>query len=135
MKGKTSRIRGVRRLRSTKEPQLVVRLPARMRTWGKRGYGPLEDRVVVLGRLGVDDVLCGIDEVSEERQLFREPPAIGRLVDPLERLGEERLEARRDSIICVGRGAPLKLVAAGVAVDYARSPFARRSMARFPVDM
>ena len=84
----------------------MVRLPARMRTWGKRGYGPLEDRVVVLGCLEVDDVLCGIDEVSEERQLFREPPAVGRLVDPLERLGEERLEARRDSIICVGRGAP-----------------------------
>ena len=69
----------------------MVRLPARMRTWGKRGYGPLEDRVVVLGCLEVDDVLCGIDEVSEERQLFREPPAVGRLVDPLERLGEERL--------------------------------------------
>ena len=93
MKGKTSRIRGVRRLRSTKEPQLVVRLPARMRTWGKRGHGPLEDRVVVLGRFEVDDVLCGIDEVSEERQLFREPPAVGRLVDPLERLREERLRS------------------------------------------
>ena len=26
----------------------MVRLPARMRTWGKRGYGLLEDRVVVL---------------------------------------------------------------------------------------
>ena len=45
----------------------MVRLPARMRTWGKRGYGPLEDRVVVLGCLEVDDVLCGIDEVSEKR--------------------------------------------------------------------
>ena len=99
MKGKTSRIRGVRRLRSTKEPQLVVRLPARMRTWGKRGYGPLEDRVVVLGCLEVDDVLCGIDEVSEERQLFREPPAVGRLVDPRKCFGEERLETRRDSLV------------------------------------
>ena len=27
----------------------MVRLPARMRTWGKRGHGLLEDRVVVLG--------------------------------------------------------------------------------------
>ena len=97
MKGKTSRIRGVRRLRSTKEPQLVVRLPARMRTGRKGGHGPLEDRVIVLGRFEVDDVLRGIDKVTEERQLFRESPAIGRLVDPLERLGEERIEARRDS--------------------------------------
>ena len=57
MKRKTSRIRGVRRLRSTKEPQLVVRLPARVRTGSKGGHGLLEDRVVVLGSLEVDDVL------------------------------------------------------------------------------
>ena len=71
----------------------MVRLPARMRTGLKHGHCPLEDRVVVLGRLEVNDVLCGIDEVSEQRQLFREPPAVGRLVDPLERFGEERLSA------------------------------------------
>ena len=71
----------------------MVRLPARMRTGLKHGHGPLEDRVVVLGRFEVDDVLCGIDEVTEQRQLFREPPAVGRLVDPLERLREERLRS------------------------------------------
>ena len=38
----------------------MVRLPARMRTGRKGGHGPLEDRVVVLGRLEVDDVLRGI---------------------------------------------------------------------------
>ena len=80
----------------------MVRLPARMRTGLKHGHGPLEDRVVVLGRLEVDDVPRGIDKVTEQRQLFREPPAIGRLVDPLERFGEERIETRRDSIICAG---------------------------------
>ena len=63
MKGKTSRIRGVRRLRSTKEPQLVVRLPARVRTGLKHGHGPLEDRIIVLGRLEVDDIPRGIDKV------------------------------------------------------------------------
>ena len=60
LKGKhvaTSLFRGVRRLRSTKEPQLVVCLPARMRTGLKRGYGLLEDWVIVLGRLEVDDVV------------------------------------------------------------------------------
>ena len=67
----------------------MVRLPARMRTGRKGGHGLLEDRVIVLGRLEVDDVPRGIDEVTEQRQLFREPPAVGRLVDPLERLGEE----------------------------------------------
>ena len=92
MKGKTSRIRGVRRLRSTKEPQLVVRLPARVRTGLKHGHGPLEDRIIVLGRLEVDDIPRGIDEVTEQRQLFREPPAVGRLVDPRKCFGEERLE-------------------------------------------
>ena len=58
LKGKhvaTSLFLGVRRLRSTKEPQLVVRLPARMRTGLKHGHGPLEDRVVVLGRFEVDE--------------------------------------------------------------------------------
>ena len=49
----------------------MVRLPARVRTGLKHGHGPLEDRVVVLGRFEVDDVLCGIDEVTEQRQLFR----------------------------------------------------------------
>ena len=77
----------------------MVRLPARMRTGLKHGHGPLEDRVIVLGRLEVDDVLRGIDEVTEQWQLFREPPAVGCLVDPLERLGEERLETRRDSLV------------------------------------
>ena len=71
----------------------MVRLPARMRTGRKGGHGLLEDRVIVHGRFEVNDVLCGIDEVSEERQLFREPPAVGRLVDPLERLREERLRS------------------------------------------
>ena len=96
----------------------MVRLPARVRTGLKHGHGPLEDRVIVLGRLEVDDVLRGIDEVTEQRQLFREPPAVGRLVDPLERFGEERLETRRDGLVGAGRGASLELVAAGVAVDY-----------------
>ena len=57
----------------------MVRLPARMRTGLKHGHGPLEDRVVVLGRLEVDDIPRGIDKVTEQRQLFREPPAVGRL--------------------------------------------------------
>ena len=96
----------------------MMRLPARMRTRLKHGHGPLEDRVVVLGSLEVDDVLRGIDEVTEQWQRFREPPAIGRLVDPLERFGEERIETRRDSLVGAGRGASLELVAAGVAVDY-----------------
>ena len=63
LKGKhvaTPLIRGVRRLRSAKEPQLMVRLPARMRTGLKHGHGPLEDRVVVLGRFEVNDVPRGI---------------------------------------------------------------------------
>ena len=66
LKGKhvaTSLFRGVRRVRSTKEPQLVVRLPARMRTGLKHGHGPLEDRIIVLGRLEVDDIPRGIDKV------------------------------------------------------------------------
>ena len=48
----------------------MVRLPARMRTGLKRGHGLLEDWVVVLGRFEVNDVLCGIDEVTEQRQLL-----------------------------------------------------------------
>ena len=132
-RGANSRTRrGVRRVRSAKELQHVMRLPARVRTWGKRGHGLLEDRVVVLGRFEVDDVLCGIDEVTEQRQLFREPPAVGRLVDPLERLGEERIETRRDSIICAGRGASLELVAAGVAVDYTEPAWTSSFNARPP---
>ena len=110
----------------------MMRLAARMRTWGKRGYGLLEDWVVVLGSLEVNDVLCGIDEVTEQWQLFREPPAVGRLVDPLERLGEERIETRRDSIICAGRGASLELVAAGVAVDYTEPAWTSSFNARPP---
>ena len=54
----------------------MVRLPARMRTGLKRGHGLLEDRVVVLGESEVNDVLRGIDEVTEQRQLSAEPPAI-----------------------------------------------------------
>ena len=50
----------------------MVRLPARVRTWGKHGHGPLEDRVVVLGRFEVNDIPRGIDKVTEQRQLFRE---------------------------------------------------------------
>ena len=81
----------------------MVRLPARMRTGRKGGHGPLEDRIVVLGRFEVDDVPRGIDKVTEQWQLFREPPAVGRLVDPLERFGEERIEARRDSLSTLSR--------------------------------
>ena len=77
----------------------MVRLPARMRTGLKHGHGPLEDRIVVLGRLEVDDIPRGIDKVTEQRQLFREPPAVGRLVDPRKCFGEERLETRRDSLV------------------------------------
>ncbi len=110
----------------------MVRLPARMRTGLKHGHGPLEDRVVVLGRFEVDDVLRGIDEVSEQRQLFREPPPVGRLVDPLECLGEERIETRRDSLVGAGRGASLELVAAGVAVDYTEPAWTSSFNARPP---
>ena len=94
----------------------MVRLPARMRTGLKRRHGLLEDRVIVLGRLEVDDIPRSIDKVTEQRQLFREPPAVGRLVDPRKCFGEERLETRRDSLVGNGRGASLELVAAGVAV-------------------
>ena len=68
----------------------MVRLPARMRTGLKHGHGPLEDRIIVLGRLEVDDIPRGIDKVTEQRQLFREPPAVGRLVDPPSRICREQ---------------------------------------------
>ena len=48
-----------------------MRLPARVRTGLKRGHGLLEDGVIVLGSLEVDDVLRGIDEVTEQWQRFR----------------------------------------------------------------
>jgi hypothetical protein len=47
----------------------VMRLPARMRTWGKRGYGLLEDWVVVLGSLR-----------AAERSGARCPPVYGGFV-------------------------------------------------------
>ena len=49
----------------------MVRLPARMRTGRKGGHGLLEDRVIILGRLEVNDIPRGIDEVTEQRHICR----------------------------------------------------------------
>ena len=57
-----------------------MRLPARMRTWGKRGYGLLEDWVVVLGSLEVKAYLSLLEISARDVDSARSPQYYGGFV-------------------------------------------------------
>ena len=57
----------------------MVRLPARMRTWGKRGYGLLEDRVVVLGRFDELGLSQSFRDLGARRRLGAQSAVLRRV--------------------------------------------------------